>query len=325
MCWLRRALYLSVFFLCACAAEGEGARELWQRGAALAVKGPWQIPASTLEAGDMQYVAYEGAGPWRGETGCAGGLLSGTRLVGDFLAEHYPQISLVGGYSCRAIRGATQTMSVHGVGRALDLHIPTLGNPAQADNDLGDEVGELLIAHAELLGIQLIIWDEWSWGASRAMGNKGRMYTGVNPHHDHLHVELSAEAASRQEDWFSAVLAPVSMDAGSDAGLDTSWDGGGSGLDPELDASLPGPAAPEQEVPGPFVPKPVIEPILDDDPMLAPPLGAQPPNNDNTIYGSSCSVQGPGRRAAYWPFGWLTAALFAHAVRVARRAAARRS
>lgn len=293
---LHRVLCTSAWLLSACVGEEVEQSSLSGRSAALAIEGPWQIPDSVLAVGDSQYVAYEGAGPWMGEQGCAGGLLAGTRLVGTFLAERYMQISLIGGYACRPIRGTSGTMSLHSVGRALDLHIPTVGDPADADNDLGDEIGEFLITNAELFGIQLIIWDEWNWGASRAAGDKGRLYTGVNPHHDHLHIELSVEAAARTEDWFSAALVPEGgRDAGSDAG---------GGLELDAGTAAPGspPAAEDAGLKLPITPKPVIEPVLDDDPLPDAGIGAEPIVNAPTIYGSTCSTTpvAPGSSSGWW-------------------------
>lgn len=258
-------MFALMFTLGACADHAE--RSLGVRDDALAVPGPWQIPDDVLRAGDTQYVPYEGAGEWVDEASCAGGLRPGTRIVGDYLAQRFPQISKVGGYACRPIRGGSTTMSLHGAGRALDLHIPTVPPDNDADNDLGDEVGHFLIAHAELFGVQLIIWDEWSWGASRAEGAKGRMYTGVNPHRDHLHIELSVAASERTSDWFREAL--NEGDAGSDPDLGSELDAGeGVAVDAGA-ASDAGslPVVPPGEKPRPL--RPVIEPILDDDPLPA--------------------------------------------------------
>jgi hypothetical protein len=282
----------SLLVLSACADESE----LGRAGAALAVEGPWRIPEATLTAGDAQYVAYEGGGPWLGEEGCSGGLLPGTRLVGDYVAQRFTQVSLVGGYNCRPIRGTSETMSLHGAGRAVDLHVPTVGEPSDADNELGDQIGHFLIEHAELLGVQLIIWDEYSWGASRAEGDKGRDYSGVNPHHDHLHVELSAEAASRDHDWFSAALdAPGESDAGvseSDAGVHVPAEPDAGAL-PDAgqdDASPQPPDEPRDPAwPKPDSPKPIIEPVLDDDPLHDPDVSSVRPGPP--VRGSTCSVR----------------------------------
>lgn len=177
---------------------------------ALAHPGPWQIPADTLAIGDTQYVEYTGAGPWLGESGCSGGIMSGTDILRDYLYAHFPQTDDIGGYSCRPIVGNESQMSVHATGRALDIMLP-LDN-GEADNDLGDPIGNWLVENAEAIGIQFIIWDRYDWMAERATGNKGDDYGGQHPHHDHLHVELSVAMASQTTNWFEDAVEPPAID-----------------------------------------------------------------------------------------------------------------
>lgn len=178
-------------------------------GDALAEAGPWHIPPETIAIGDTMHVDYTGAGPWVGTSGCGpADLTPGARVLKDFLQEHFPQISSIGGYSCRHINGDSSQMSVHATGRALDVMIPTAGG--EADNDLGDPVGNWLIEHAEALGMQYIIWDRWTWGAHRSAGAKERSYGGAHPHHDHLHVELGLPGSRGDTPWFSSGMEPPS-------------------------------------------------------------------------------------------------------------------
>jgi hypothetical protein len=128
----------------------------------------------------------------------------GALILEAYLAETFPQISSIGGYSCRSIVGDEDSMSVHGTGRALDLMIPLDGG--EADNGLGDPVGNWLIENAQAIGIQYIIWDLWTWMGERPTGAKDDAYGGENPHADHLHIELSVEASEHTEDWFSDVV-----------------------------------------------------------------------------------------------------------------------
>ena len=167
---------------------------------AIAVTGPWQIPAATLARGDTQFVTYTGAGPWVGESGCGGSFLAGTQILEDWVLTWFPQVSTVGGYSCRPIVGNDAQMSVHATGRAIDIMIPTDGG--EADNGAGDPLGNYLVEHAEEMGIQYVIWDRWQWNASRQPGDKDRYYSGEHPHHDHLHVELSVAAANKDIPWY---------------------------------------------------------------------------------------------------------------------------
>ena len=191
-----------VLYLGSCAMPSDvGYREDY-----IAVSGPWQIPPSTLAIGDQQHVTYTGAGPWIGTSGCGGTFLPGTDRLKNWLMANYPQISSIGGYSCRAIVGNSSRMSVHATGRAIDVMIPTTGG--SADNTAGDAIGNYLIEHAEEIGVQYIIWDQWSWNASRSAGSKSRSYGGSHPHDDHLHVELSVDGANMRTAWFSGSMPP---------------------------------------------------------------------------------------------------------------------
>ena len=192
---VRIALIFGIF-AAACASEDVGKTEH-----ALSHAGPWSIPADTLAIGDDQDVTYTGAGPWTGTSACSGSLTAGAGTLRDWLMVAFPQITSIGGYSCRHINGDSTQTSVHATGRALDIFIPL--HAGDADNDLGDPLANWLIEHAEEIGIQFIIWDRWTWGAHRADGDKSRSYGGAHPHHDHLHVELSVQAGDEGTAWFS--------------------------------------------------------------------------------------------------------------------------
>jgi len=194
---------LAVFAACA------GPVEPASRDQSLAVDGPWVIPAETLAIGDTQYVEYTGAGPWVGESGCGGGLLPGTEMLREWLYQSFPQTDSIGGYSCRPIVGNESMMSVHGTGRAVDIMIDLVGG--EADNELGDPIGNYLIEHAEEIGIQYIIWDRWKWNGSRSPGDKDGYYSGAHPHNDHLHVELSVAAANMELPWYQGDPPPPDL------------------------------------------------------------------------------------------------------------------
>jgi MYXO-CTERM domain-containing protein len=178
--------------------------------ASLAVPGPWVIPDDVRASGDEQFVEFTGAGPWQGEEGCGGGLLEGTAILREYVGEYFPQAYEIGGYSCRPIVGDPANMSVHATGRALDIMIYPVGYPdgSEADNEMGDPIGNWLIVNAERIGIQQIIWDRWLWRAADAPGEKDRAYTGEHPHNDHLHVELSVDAAGLGTPFFQDEQGP---------------------------------------------------------------------------------------------------------------------
>ena len=209
---MRRASVL-VAALCLTACGGGDVNENIRIGrsvAPLAEAGPWNIPQSTLDIGDQMYVKYTGAGPWVGEDGCFPGMTPGNEILREYVYDHFPQTYSIGGYSCRHINGDSSTMSVHATGRALDIMLHTV--EGEADNDLGDPIGNWLIENAEAIGIQFIIWDLYTWGAARNPGQKGSHYGGAHPHHDHLHIELSLEASANDELWFGDLVSPPAIE-----------------------------------------------------------------------------------------------------------------
>lgn len=200
--WAAIAAAVISLALAACA----GDPTLGEASLAVAEDGPWHIPASTTAIGDTQYVEYTGAGPWVGEQGCGGGLLEGSQILRDYLLLYFPQVWSIGGYACRPIVGDPNNMSVHATGRALDVMVETVDG-SNADNSAGDPIGNWLIEHSEFIGIQMIIWDRWIWQAALDPP-KDHYYSGEHPHNDHLHVELSVEAAALGTPFFLNPMEP---------------------------------------------------------------------------------------------------------------------
>jgi len=160
----------------------------------------WVIPADISAIGDQQYVAYTGAGAWAGGSNCGGGLLAGTRELGDYATVSFAGIDRFGGYACRPNTANTSQLSVHGTGRAIDIMVPMTGG--KANSAVGDRLANFLVENAEAIGVQLVIWNRNSWSPSRNRP-KLRSYTGPVPHIDHVHVELSPAGARRETAWFS--------------------------------------------------------------------------------------------------------------------------
>ncbi len=155
----------------------------------IARPGRWDLPGPTTNAGVASSVGYDRAPAWS-RRNCSGGLRPGSRALGDYLVDNFRGARFFQGYNCRRIRGSSG-MSMHGTGRAIDVFVPL--DRGQADNDLGDEIANFLVENSDELGIQLIIWDRTIWRAGRF----DRRYGGAHPHHDHLHIELTREAAAR--------------------------------------------------------------------------------------------------------------------------------
>ncbi|MBI1946091.1 MAG: hypothetical protein HYS27_10365 [Deltaproteobacteria bacterium] len=174
----------------------------------LARAGRWQPSADVLAAGDAQQVGYNPAPSWDDGANCSGGATDGALTLRDHLLGYFPQIASVGIYNCRVIAG-TNSMSLHGVGRALDIMIPTVGG--DADNDLGDPIAAWLIENAAAIGMQTIIWDHSIWRVT--YDPRIHEYTGSNPHVDHLHVEINVAAGNENQPWFDAPFGPAACAA----------------------------------------------------------------------------------------------------------------
>ena len=155
---------------------------------ALAHPGRWIPSADIMRQANSQNLRYTGS-PSR----CAKGAAPGTRELADHLVRSFRGARSWAGFACRANTANRNRLSVHASGRAIDLFVPL--DRGRADNDLGDPVANYLIAHAEALGIEFVIWDRSQWSASKS--SKLRSYGGPHPHHDHLHIELSPQSANR--------------------------------------------------------------------------------------------------------------------------------
>ncbi len=174
----------------------------------LTVAGRWLLPDDVAAAGLAQDVQFDNAPPYDGGSNCSGSATPGALTFRDHLLGYFPQIASIGIYNCRVIAG-TNSMSLHGVGRALDIMIPTIGG--DADNEAGDVIAHWLIENAEFIGVQTVIWDHSIWRVSRSP--QFGTYTGSNPHVDHLHVELNVEAGNEGSAWFDGPTGPVSCPA----------------------------------------------------------------------------------------------------------------
>jgi hypothetical protein len=157
---------------CVAAPEPEERRTTRQK-----ITGRWQPARADGENG-------RGTPDDLGGEGCAGGLKPGTRALGEQLRARFGLASY-GGYNCRANTANPSELSIHAVGRALDV---------SARGSVGDELADHLVANAASLGVQRIIWNRTIWQVA-ASGPTSRQYSGPNPHTDHVHVEVTRTAA----------------------------------------------------------------------------------------------------------------------------------
>jgi len=131
----------------------------------------------------MNWAGWQAAGP------CTAGPAPGARALLEWLSGSF--VGHSGGiYNCRTVRGS-QVRSIHGEGSAVDWMMPVVRGRGNPD---GHDVVRELGANGRRLGVQAVIFDRTIWSARSP---SGRPYTGVHPHYDHLHIELTREAGQR--------------------------------------------------------------------------------------------------------------------------------
>jgi peptidoglycan hydrolase-like protein with peptidoglycan-binding domain len=159
----------------------------------------WVLPADVRAAGEAQSVRYDSPPAWEDGRNCTGPFTQGAAELRQHILANFLGVTGIGGYNCRYNSGNPQQTSVHGIGRALDIMIPTVGG--RANSAVGDPIANWLILNASAIGIQYIIWNRVSWGGNRR-APKDRSYTGPSPHIDHIHAELNKDGAQRKTAWF---------------------------------------------------------------------------------------------------------------------------
>ena len=199
---------LTVFLAVAAACSAPGESSSSSSESALAESGRWALPSEVLTAGRTVRVTYDDAPKWTGSAACGGKLLPGGHKLGEYLLTHFAVVTSVGGYACRRNTADSSRMSVHGTGRAPDVFIPTASG--SADNGQGDKVANWLVMHSQQIGVQLVIWDRSIW---RANGTNDSAYGGPNPHVDHIHVEITTDAAALGTPWFANMTDDTETDA----------------------------------------------------------------------------------------------------------------
>lgn len=169
----------------------------------------WTLPASIRAAGDAQYVRYDDAPVWNDGRNCSGprtcggsaGFTPGAAELRRHILATFRGVRSIGGYCCRRNTASSSKTSVHGVGRALDIMIPTVGR-FKANSSVGDPIANWLVRNAAAIGVQYVIWNRTQWSGHRSRP-KDRAYTGASPHTDHIHAELNTDGANRRTPWFA--------------------------------------------------------------------------------------------------------------------------
>ncbi|MBN8615563.1 MAG: hypothetical protein J0L92_33515, partial [Deltaproteobacteria bacterium] len=197
------------------------------------IPGDWAPPAATLAISGPQYVEVVDPPPVRplGEcdSSCPddiwGGLCRhpactrahpGTSELDAYIRGRWSYVRAGGTYTCRRNSNpdSCDNLSVHSIGRAIDLMITEIGG--DADNTAGDAVANWLIENAEYIGVQRVIWDGKYWNGSRRGAHfsdiSDRLCGGrycVDHHTNHIHVELSVDGAARRTRFFTEGAPPT--------------------------------------------------------------------------------------------------------------------
>jgi hypothetical protein len=103
----------------------------------------------------------------------------------------------------RADANGNYHRDVHEEARAIDFMVRDI---ASAE---GEALANWLLANAEAIGVQGIVWNRASWYPTRTPRTAPRFqsgYTGESEHRDHVHAELSEGAAARTPELMRAVL-----------------------------------------------------------------------------------------------------------------------
>ncbi|MFO0559744.1 MAG: MYXO-CTERM sorting domain-containing protein [Polyangiales bacterium] len=206
------------FSLMACAAN-----EADIAASEVAIAGRWTPPARTMTLSNPQYVPVVNAPRITGtctstcptnvwgtcrDPACTG-QLAGTLEIQRYILNRWTFARAGGDYSCRrnSNPNACDYLSVHAIGRAIDVMIPMAGS--DADNTLGDQIANWLIENAEYVGVQRVIWDGKYWSGNRVNDHFRDIEANASQHTNHIHLEVSVDAAARRTRFFTMGAPPM--------------------------------------------------------------------------------------------------------------------
>lgn len=181
----------------------------------------WAISDDALDAGRLARVVYTGAplrseipAQYRGATRTQLPVSPGLRVLRDHIVQAFPIVrtTYMPGRSRPMVD--SQRLDMHQTGRAVDFMVPMQGRSA---NRAGDALANYLVAHAETMGVQLVIWDRSVWSAGQPAARRFSAYHGEAAHDDHLHVEVSTAAAERSLNWYAQHGSTTSPSPADDA------------------------------------------------------------------------------------------------------------
>jgi hypothetical protein len=151
----------------------------------------WSLTPRAQRAVDNDApLPYDGGGPWDPDA-CATHLAPHAAALRQILRTGFPWARDIGGLRCSPLHTSRgDQMSIHAIGRALDVMVPHVGGVE------GETLANWLVSNASALGLQLVIWKRRVWqGSLRDPSRRWAPYTGTSPHTDHVHVEVSETPA----------------------------------------------------------------------------------------------------------------------------------
>lgn len=106
---------------------------------------------------------------------------------------------------------------VHEEGRAIDLMIPNLA--------YGEQIANFISLHADVLGIQGVIFRRGKWFSNAPRATVFGPYGGTSPHTDHVHLEVGPDFAGRSSAQVAQVFSTLSLTGSGGAGAATTSHG----------------------------------------------------------------------------------------------------
>jgi hypothetical protein len=181
---------LAVFSGCAGEDEDELDDDIDETGESvddISTAGRWVPPSGNAAKSDP-------APAWAGGKNCLKTALPGTTALRRTINSKFSGVNASYPYNCRPNTANPNITSTHGMGRAIDVMISTVGS--KANRKVGDPVASYLVKNARSLGVQTVIWDRTLWSANSP---SGRAYSGGSrdPHINHIHVELNVDGAKQ--------------------------------------------------------------------------------------------------------------------------------
>jgi hypothetical protein len=160
----------------------------------LLLGGRWDVSEEAYAKMQTFSIPYDDVG-----SRCTGGFTPGAKALGAMLDSRFDnEIRRNEGYACRANTANTSKLSMHAMGRAVDVMMADVSGSARGQA-AGKKIADYLLLNADLLGVQFIIWNRTKCNMSQKTCGR---YGGPNPHTDHIHVELTEAAAANNAPFY---------------------------------------------------------------------------------------------------------------------------